>query len=143
MPLKRGTSQSPEATISRPTSAYRPSSGSLNPRVPSWKNNTNAASAITPSFFTDGMVQTNFPGCNGKVAVLRSPAVKVLVTGGAGFIGSHVAEALLKRGDAVTVVDDFNDFYDPALKRRNVTGFPKVIEADIRGPLPAEPFDAI
>src|SRR5439155_13460335 len=61
----------------------------------------------------------------------------------AGFIGSHVAEALLKHGDAVTVVDDFNDFYDPAMKRRNVTGFPKVIEADIRGPLPAEQFDAI
>jgi UDP-glucuronate 4-epimerase len=69
--------------------------------------------------------------------------MNVLVTGGAGFIGSHVTEALLNRGDDVTVLDDFNDFYDPALKRRNVAGVPKVVEADIRGKLPAEKFDAI
>ncbi len=69
--------------------------------------------------------------------------MKILVTGGAGFIGSHVAEALLRRDDDVTVLDDFNDFYDSALKRRNVVGFPRVIEADIRGKLPAEKFDAI
>ena len=69
--------------------------------------------------------------------------MKILVTGGAGFIGSHVVEALLARGDAVTVLDDFNDFYDPTLKRRNVAGFPQVIEGDIRGKLPAGRFDAI
>lgn len=45
---------------------------------------------------------------------------KILITGGAGFIGSQVASALLARGDAVTVLDNFNDFYDPALKRENV-----------------------
>ena len=40
-----------------------------------------------------------------------------LVTGVAGFIGTHLAEALLARGDAVLGVDNLNDYYDPALKR--------------------------
>jgi len=43
-----------------------------------------------------------------------------LVTGGAGFIGSHVCERLLTAGHAVWALDDLNDFYDPALKRRNL-----------------------
>jgi UDP-glucuronate 4-epimerase len=55
--------------------------------------------------------------------------VKVLVTGAAGFIGSHVAEALLARGDAVVGVDNLNDYYDVRLKQarldrlRQRTGF--------------------
>lgn len=43
--------------------------------------------------------------------------MRVLVTGAAGFIGLHVAERLLARGDAVTGLDNLNDYYDPALKQ--------------------------
>ncbi|MBZ0251784.1 MAG: GDP-mannose 4,6-dehydratase [Candidatus Methylomirabilis sp.] len=46
----------------------------------------------------------------------------ILVTGGAGFIGSHVVDGLLARGDAVVCLDNFNDYYDPALKRANLAG---------------------
>lgn len=46
--------------------------------------------------------------------------MKILVTGGAGFIGSHLVEALLARGNEVVVIDNFNDYYDPAEKRSNI-----------------------
>jgi UDP-glucuronate 4-epimerase len=46
--------------------------------------------------------------------------MRVLLTGGAGFIGSHLGERLLGLGHEVTCLDDFNGFYDPAVKRRNV-----------------------
>jgi len=45
---------------------------------------------------------------------------KVLVTGGAGFIGSHVAEYLLERGDDVVIVDEVNDYYDVSIKEENL-----------------------
>ncbi|MDE2819114.1 MAG: SDR family NAD(P)-dependent oxidoreductase [Chloroflexota bacterium] len=60
-----------------------------------------------------------------------------LITGGAGFVGSHVAEALLQRGERVLVIDNFNDYYDPAIKRGNAARLSayenlKLIEGDIR-----------
>lgn len=45
---------------------------------------------------------------------------KVLVTGGAGFIGSNVAEYLLERGDDVVIVDEVNDYYDTSIKEANL-----------------------
>ena len=45
---------------------------------------------------------------------------KVLITGGAGFIGSHLAELLLQRNHHVLCLDDFNSFYDPAFKLNNI-----------------------
>jgi UDP-glucuronate 4-epimerase len=45
---------------------------------------------------------------------------KVLITGGAGFIGSHVAEYLLDRGDDVVIVDEMNDYYDVRIKETNL-----------------------
>lgn len=47
---------------------------------------------------------------------------RVLITGVAGFIGSSLADALLRRGDAVIGLDNFNTYYDPAVKRRNLAG---------------------
>lgn len=60
-----------------------------------------------------------------------------LVTGCAGFIGSHVTDRLLAAGDRVVGIDSFTDFYDPAIKRANLdsaaaTGAFTLIEADIR-----------
>jgi len=61
----------------------------------------------------------------------------ILLTGGAGFIGSHLADSLLAEGRPVVCVDDFNDFYEPEIKRANVAQHAAnplytLVEADIR-----------
>lgn len=47
---------------------------------------------------------------------------KILVTGGAGFIASHLCESLLAEGVELVVIDDFNDFYEPSVKEGNIAG---------------------
>lgn len=78
--------------------------------------------------------------------------MKVLVTGGAGFIGSHLVERLLAGGHSVAIVDDFNDYYDPKIKRANISTVAKDIavhDVDLRdgGKVPSlfkkEKFEAI
>src|SRR4029077_6166727 len=54
--------------------------------------------------------------------------MRILVTGGAGFIGSHLAEKLLSAGRDVAILDDFNDFYDPQIKRENIARISRDLE---------------
>jgi len=61
--------------------------------------------------------------------------MRILVTGGAGFIGSHLVEKLLSADHEVVILDDFNDFYDPQIKQANIAGFAKdvsVCHVDLR-----------
>lgn len=80
--------------------------------------------------------------------------MKILVTGGAGFIGSHVAEKLVQRGDRICILDNFNDFYDQAIKEANIAKLSehpdvKVVRGDIRDSgllaelFESEDFDAV
>ena len=63
--------------------------------------------------------------------------MKILITGGAGFIGSNIAKKLMDRGDQVVLLDNFNDYYDPKLKEDRIKIFlkgykPKLYRGDIR-----------
>ncbi|HYU08221.1 MAG TPA: NAD-dependent epimerase/dehydratase family protein [Gemmatimonadales bacterium] len=74
---------------------------------------------------------------------------RYLVTGAAGFIGSHLSEALIARGSQVTGVDNFDAFYAREVKERNLAGLRKLpgfrfVEADVaRDPVPLDGVDAV
>ncbi len=79
--------------------------------------------------------------------------MRVIITGGAGFIGSHLAERLIDQNHEVVCLDNFNDFYDPNLKRRNIekalasrkytliTG--DILDRDLLDKVFADKFDAV
>lgn len=65
--------------------------------------------------------------------------MSIILTGGAGFIGSHLSDELLARDKKVVVLDNFDDFYDPGIKRTNIEEARKhrsytLVEGDIRQP---------
>ncbi|MCF7890533.1 GDP-mannose 4,6-dehydratase [Candidatus Bipolaricaulota bacterium] len=64
---------------------------------------------------SDTSTQYQVPGSQHQVP-------SALVTGGAGFIGSHLCERLVEEGHQVICLDNFNDFYDPQIKKRNIFG---------------------
>ncbi|XP_031108927.1 UDP-glucuronate 4-epimerase 1 [Ipomoea triloba] len=80
--------------------------------------------------------------------IRRHNGMSVLVTGAAGFVGTHVSLALKKRGDGVVGLDNFNDYYDPSLKksRRELIGAQGifVVEGDVNDArLLAKLFDVV
>ncbi|XP_010929207.1 UDP-glucuronate 4-epimerase 1 [Elaeis guineensis] len=80
--------------------------------------------------------------------VRRAHGISVLVTGAAGFVGSHVSIALHKRGDGVVGLDNFNSYYDPSLKKARKSLLAShgifVVEGDINdGRLLSKLFDVV
>lgn len=67
---------------------------------------------------------------------LRELTVHIIISGGAGFIGSHLVERLLQQDYSVTAIDNFDPFYDPETKRRNISRYQRdhrfrAIETDV------------
>lgn len=80
--------------------------------------------------------------------IRSSKGISVLVTGAAGFVGTHVSAALKRRGDGVLGLDNFNDYYDPSLKRARQALLERsgvyIVEGDINdSPLLKKLFEVV
>ena len=78
------------------------------------------ATTVTSTSSDDSSISTSASWEDEQVVTPHVGYKKVLVTGGAGFIGSHVADHLLARGDDVVIVDEVNDYYDTRIKESNL-----------------------
>ena len=111
----------------------------LLPPLPFWEGSGEGTFDLRQSLakgeqrFLDRIRLTRIAACPN----LCRMTAKILVTGAAGFIGSHLCECLLARGDIVIAIDNLNDYYAPARKKANASAFntnPNCVwcEADIR-----------
>ena len=84
-------------------------------------SSADSASSLSASSNDEGSTSTSFPSwVDTHIVEPHTGYKKVLVTGGAGFIGSNVAEYLLARGDDVVIIDEMNDYYDTSIKETNL-----------------------
>lgn len=91
------------------------------------KQNENDSTSVTTAStdFDNNSTVSSISTSSWETVEVLAPHVghkKVLVTGGAGFIGSHVADFLLERGDDVVIIDEMNSYYDVRLKEANIQG---------------------
>ncbi|XP_009373545.1 UDP-glucuronate 4-epimerase 6 [Pyrus x bretschneideri] len=104
---------------------------------------------LSSAFYGGGVGGTAWEKQVRKSATPRRPnGMSVLVTGAAGFVGSHCSLALKKRGDGVLGLDNFNSYYDPSLKRSRQALLKKhevfVVEGDLNDePLLTKLFDVV
>jgi len=92
----------------------------INNSTPSVTSSTDESSLSSDSISVCSSNSSNVSHYEDLVIEPHVGYKKVLVTGGAGFVGSSVAEALLARGDDVVIVDEMNDYYDVRMKENNL-----------------------
>lgn len=111
-----GINRKKKATPRTPQTQNKMDNKSLNNSIPTLTTAAEGSESETSSI-------TSASSSSWADAEVLEPHVgykKVLVTGGAGFIGSHVAEYLLERGDDVVIIDEMNDYYDVKIKESNL-----------------------
>lgn len=114
------TDQNISTTFNTNTMTMTPDNHNTTPSVASVSDDSSLSDSMTSmSVCTD----SNASSSTNYEELIIAPHVghkKVLVTGGAGFVGSSVAEELLARGDDVVIVDEMNDYYDVTRKQSNL-----------------------
>jgi UDP-glucuronate 4-epimerase len=108
------------APLDEDSSGDERSASPMNSPVASPRPTVHVESCIGLNAMTDSDDESSQGSRHGVAMAPHLGFKKVLVTGGAGFVGSSVAAHLLERGDAVVVVDEMNDYYDVRIKEANL-----------------------